>query len=69
MRFLALACVCVLALALGAPSAIAQGKDQYMKAAPGAQPPPPPPPAKDAKKAPKGTTLCLPPGASKPVPC
>jgi hypothetical protein len=68
-RFASIA-LTVLAVALSA-SAFAQTKNQYLKTAPGAQTPPPPqqPPSKDAKKAPKGTTLCQPPGASKPQPC
>jgi hypothetical protein len=68
-RFASIA-LTVLAVALSA-SAFAQTKDQYLRAAPGAQMPlPPPQPAsKDAKKAPKGITLCQPPGTSKPQPC
>jgi hypothetical protein len=66
-RFASIA-LTVLALALPA-NVLAQTKDQYLKAAPGAQTPPPQPASKDPRKAAKGTTLCLPPGASKPQPC
>jgi hypothetical protein len=63
--------VVAIVVASATTNAFAQTKNQYLKTAPGAQTPPPPqqPPSKDAKKAPKGTTLCQPPGASKPQPC
>jgi hypothetical protein len=53
-------------LAWGAPQVSAQGP--YMKAAPSANPPAAPAKS-DAKKKPKTTTLCTPPGGGTPKPC
>ena len=64
-RFAVFVAVLAVVLAQSTESTFAQTKDQYLKAAPGAQTPPPPA-AKDPKK---GTTLCQPPGATKPQPC
>jgi hypothetical protein len=67
-RLVVVVAILAVVLAQSTASTFAQTKDQYLKAAPGAQTPPPPP--QPAAKAPKkGTTLCQPPGASKPQPC
>ncbi len=63
---IAICAVIGILLAFGAPEVSAQGP--YMKAAPSADPPAAPAKS-DAKKKPKTTTLCTPPGGGTPKPC